>query len=152
MERGATCNSSTSSCTYHSQSFDNNDTLFCICTMRVGELITPQIISASNQMQHARKYYKEYENLSCDLMDMWRRSASTEIGLQTHPNCWNYMGESAHRSNSEFSSSSVRNLRAGHIKTHVQVAYDIQSRRYWTCWKDKEIVFPTELVSYPTKI
>jgi hypothetical protein len=40
------------------------------------ELMAPQNISASNQKQRARKYYKEYDKLGCDLMDMWRRPAS----------------------------------------------------------------------------
>jgi hypothetical protein len=50
------------------------------------ELMTPQIILASNQKQRVRKNYKEYNNLGRDLMKMWRRPASTEIRLQTHPN------------------------------------------------------------------
>jgi hypothetical protein len=50
------------------------------------EHMTPQIILACNQMQHARKYYKEYDKLGYDLMDMWRRPTSTGIGLQTRPN------------------------------------------------------------------
>jgi hypothetical protein len=40
------------------------------------ELMAPQNISASNQMQWTRKYYKKYDKLGCDLMDMWRRPAS----------------------------------------------------------------------------
>jgi hypothetical protein len=51
------------------------------------EPIAPQNISASNQMQRTRKYYKEYDKLGCDLMDMWRRPASIGRGLQTCPNC-----------------------------------------------------------------
>jgi hypothetical protein len=98
------------------------------------------------------KYCKEYDKLSCDLMDMWTRPSSTRIGLQSHPNCQNYIGESTHKSNSEFSSSPVRNPGADHMKTDVQVAYDIQSGRSLTLWKDKEIIFPMGLVSYPTKI
>jgi hypothetical protein len=47
------------------------------------ELTTPQNISVSNQMQRTRKYYKEYDKLGYDLMDMWRRAASTRRGLQT---------------------------------------------------------------------
>jgi hypothetical protein len=46
------------------------------------ELMVPQNISASNQMQRAKKYYKD-DKLGCDLMDMWRRPASIGRGLQT---------------------------------------------------------------------
>jgi hypothetical protein len=49
-----------------------------------------------------RKYYKEYEKLDCELMEMRRRPASIGGGLQTCPNCRIYMGELAHKSNSEF--------------------------------------------------
>jgi DNA-binding cell septation regulator SpoVG len=51
------------------------------------ELMVPQNISASNQMQWAGNYYKEYDKLGFDLVDMWRRPASTGRGLQTCPNC-----------------------------------------------------------------
>jgi hypothetical protein len=34
------------------------------------ELMAPQNISASNQMQRTGKYYEEYDKLGCDLMDM----------------------------------------------------------------------------------
>jgi hypothetical protein len=51
------------------------------------EPMAPQNISASNQMQRGKKYYKEYEKLGCDLMDMWRRPASTGRGQQI---CLNY--------------------------------------------------------------
>jgi hypothetical protein len=61
------------------------------------------------------------------------------------------MGESAHKSNLEFSSSPVQNPRVGHIKTDIQVTYDIKSGCSWTRWKDKEIIFLMG-VSYPTKI
>jgi hypothetical protein len=71
------------------------------------ELMVPQNISAGNQMQRARKYYKEYNKSGCDLMEMWRRPASTGRGLQTCPNCRIYMGESAHKSNSEFNSTPI---------------------------------------------
>jgi hypothetical protein len=40
------------------------------------ELMVPQNISAGNQMQRSRKYYKEYNKSGCDLMEMWRRPAS----------------------------------------------------------------------------
>jgi hypothetical protein len=49
--------------------------------------MAPQNISASNQMQRARKYYEEYEKLGYDLMDMWKRPASIGRGHQTCPNC-----------------------------------------------------------------
>jgi hypothetical protein len=114
--------------------------------------MAPQIISTGNQMQQAKKYYKEYDKLGCDLIEMWRRPESTGRGLQTHPNCRNYLGESTHKSSSEFSSSLAWNPRASHIKIDVQVAYNIQSGCSWTCWKDKEIIFPMGSVSYPTKI
>jgi hypothetical protein len=51
------------------------------------ELMAPQNISTSHQMQRTGKYYEEYDKLGCDLMDMWRRPASTGRGLQTYPNC-----------------------------------------------------------------
>jgi hypothetical protein len=57
-----------------------------------------------------------------------------------------------HKSNLEFSLSPVWNPGACHIKTDVQVAYDKQSGRSWTHWKDKEIIFPMEPASHPTKI
>jgi hypothetical protein len=62
------------------------------------------------------KYYKEYDKIGCELMEMWRRSASTGGGLQTCPNCRIYMGESAYKSNSEFNSSPIRNLREVGLK------------------------------------
>jgi hypothetical protein len=103
-------------------------------------------------MQWGGKYYKEYDKLGCDLVDMWRRPARTGIGLQTHQNCCDCMGDIAHKTNSEFSSSPVQNPEVSHIKTHVQVTYNIQSGRSWTRWKDKEIMSPMGPVSYPTKI
>jgi hypothetical protein len=124
------------------------------------ELMAPQNISASNQMQRTAKYYEEYDKLGCDPKDMWRRPASTGRGLQTSmgrglktcPNCRIYMGESAHKSNSEFNSSPIRNPGEDDLKTDAQGAYDIQSGSSWTCWKEKEIIFPMGLVSYQTKI
>jgi hypothetical protein len=73
------------------------------------ELMTPQIILTSNQMQQARKYYKEYDKLGCDLINMWRRPASIGIVLQICINCQNYIRESAHKSNLEFSLGPVQN-------------------------------------------
>jgi hypothetical protein len=60
---------------------------YLVMSFGLDEHMVPQNISASNQMQRAKKYYKEYDKLGCDLMDMWRRLASTERGLQTCPNC-----------------------------------------------------------------
>jgi hypothetical protein len=91
------------------------------------ELMVPQNISASNQMQRAIKYYKEYDKLGCDIMDMWRRPGSIGRGHHTCPYCRIYMGESAHKSNSEFNSSPIRNPGEVDFKTYAQVAYDIQS-------------------------
>jgi hypothetical protein len=116
------------------------------------ELMAPQIIPTCNQIQRAEKYYKEYDKLGCDLIEMWRRSASTERGLQTRPNYQIYMGESADKSNSEFSSSPVWNPGVGHMKADAQVVYDIQLGRSWTRWKYKDISFPMGHVSYATKI
>jgi hypothetical protein len=90
------------------------------------ELMDPQIISVSNQMQRGGKYYKEYDKLCYYLMEMWRRPASIGRGLQSCLNCWIYMGESAHKSNLEFSSSPVQNLGASHIKIDAHITYDIQ--------------------------
>jgi hypothetical protein len=42
-----------------------------------------QIILARNQMQWVKKYCKEYDKLGYDLMEMWRRPASTRGELQT---------------------------------------------------------------------
>jgi hypothetical protein len=50
------------------------------------ELMALQNIRASNHVQQTRNYYEEYDKLGCDLMDMWRRPATTERGLQTCPN------------------------------------------------------------------
>jgi hypothetical protein len=72
-----------------------------------------------------RKYYKEYDKLGCELMEMWRRPASTGGGLQTCPNCQIYMRDSAHKSNSEFNSSPIRNPGEVDLKTDVQIAYNI---------------------------
>jgi hypothetical protein len=82
--------------------------------------MVPQNISASNQMQRAKKYYKEYDKLGCDLIDMWRRLASRGRGLQTCPNCRIHLGESAHKSNSEFNSSPIRNPREVDLKTDAR--------------------------------
>jgi Zn-finger nucleic acid-binding protein len=90
------------------------------------ELMAPQNISVSNQMQQTRKYYEEYDKLGCDLMDMWRRPVSPGRGFQTCPNCRIYIGESAHKSNSEFNLCPIRNLGEVGIRTDAQVAYDIQ--------------------------
>jgi hypothetical protein len=81
------------------------------------DLMVSQNISASNQMQQAEKYYKEYFKLDCNLMDIWRRLDSTGRGLQTCPNYRIYMGESAHKSNSEFNSSPIQNPREVDLKT-----------------------------------
>jgi hypothetical protein len=114
--------------------------------------MAPQNILASNQMQRIRKYYEEYDKLGCDLMNMWRRPANTETGLQTCPNCQIYMGELVHKSNSEFNSSPIQNSGEADLKTDAQVAYNIQSGSSWIRWKDKENIFPMGLVSYTTKI
>jgi hypothetical protein len=116
------------------------------------ELMAPQNILASNQMQRARKYYKEHDKVGCDLMDMWRRPTRTGRGLQTCPNCRIYMGEPAHKSNSEFNSSRIRNPGEVDLKTDAYVVYDIQLVHFWTRWKDKEIIFPLRLISYIAKI
>jgi hypothetical protein len=89
-----------------------------------------------------RKYNKEYDKLGCELMEMWRRPASTGRGLKTCPNCPIYMAESAHKSNSGFNSSPIWNPGEVDLKTDSQVAYNVQSGHSWTCWKDKEIIFP----------
>jgi hypothetical protein len=91
------------------------------------ELMVPQNILASNQTQQARKYYKEYDKLGCDLMETWKRPASIGRWLQICPNCQIYMGELAHMSNSELNSSPIWNPREVNLKTDVHVAYDIQS-------------------------
>jgi hypothetical protein len=83
---------------------------------------------------------------------MWRRPASTRGGLQTSLNCQIYMEESAHKSNSEFNSRPIRNPGEVNLKTDAQVAYNIQSGHSWTRSKDKEIIFPTALVTCTTKI
>jgi hypothetical protein len=62
------------------------------------------------------------------------------------------MGESAHKSNSEFNSSPIRNLGEVDLQTDAWVAYDIQSGHSWTRWKDTEIIFPMRLVLYTSKI
>jgi hypothetical protein len=92
---------------------------------RVDELMVPQKISASNQMQWAGKYYKDFDKLGCDLMDMWKRPVSTGRGLQTCPECRIYKGESAHKFNSEFNLSPIQNPGEAVVKTDAQVAYDI---------------------------
>jgi hypothetical protein len=53
---------------------------------------------------------------------------------------------------SKSSSSPIWNLGAIHLKTNAQVAYNIQSYRFWTRWKYKGIIFPMGLVSYPNKV
>jgi hypothetical protein len=68
---------------------------------------------------------KNMTNLGCDLMDMWRRPASTGTRIQTCPNCRIYMGELAHKSNSEFNSSPIQNLGEADLKTEALVAHDI---------------------------
>jgi hypothetical protein len=116
------------------------------------ELMAHQNISANNQMQRTGKYYEEFHKLVYDLLDMWRRPASTGRRLQTCPNCQIYMGDSTHKSNSEFNSSPDWNPGEFNLKTDAQVAYDIQPGHSWTRWKDKEIIFPMGEVSYTTKI
>jgi hypothetical protein len=57
------------------------------------------------------------------------------------------------QSNSELpSSSSTRSPGPPHIQIDVQIAYDLRFGRSTYAWKDKEITFPMELVSCPTKI
>jgi hypothetical protein len=46
----------------------------------------------------------------------------------------------------------TQNPGAVHLKTDAQVTYHIKSGHSWTLWKVKELIFPTGLVSYPTKI
>jgi hypothetical protein len=58
----------------------------------------------------------------------------TKIGCDK--NCWN-----------NFNIQSPTHLRAVHIKTDAQVAYDIQLVRSWIPWKGTEITFPIKLVS-----
>jgi hypothetical protein len=57
-----------------------------------------------------------------------------------------------HKSNSGFNSSPICNLGEVDLKADSQVAYNVQSGHSWTCWKDKEIIFPMGLVSYTSKI
>jgi hypothetical protein len=53
---------------------------------------------------------------------------------------------------SKSSSGPTENLKAVHLKTYAQVAYDIQLGRSWTLWKDKELIVPTGLVTHTNKI
>jgi hypothetical protein len=50
------------------------------------------------------------------------------------------------------SSSPTRSSGPPHIQIDVQIAYDLRFRRSTYARKDKEIAFPMELVSCPTKI
>jgi hypothetical protein len=54
-----------------------------VSSRNLDELMAPENISASNQMQQAWRYYK----LDCDLMDILRRPARIVRGLQTCLNC-----------------------------------------------------------------
>jgi hypothetical protein len=57
------------------------------------------------------------------------------------------------QSNSELSSLSLtRSPGPPHIQIDVQIAYDLHFERSTYARKDKEITFPMELVSCPTKI
>jgi hypothetical protein len=57
------------------------------------------------------------------------------------------------QSNSELPSSSpTRSPRPPHIQIDIQIAYDLRFGRSTYAWKAKEINFPLELVSFPTKI
>jgi hypothetical protein len=53
---------------------------------------------------------------------------------------------------SKSSSGPTQNPEAVHLKTDAQVIYDIQLGHSLTLWKDKELIYPTRPVSYPTKI
>jgi hypothetical protein len=56
------------------------------------------------------------------------------------------------QSNSELPSSSpTRSPGPPHIRINVQIAYDLRFGRSIYARKAKEITFPMELVSYPTK-
>jgi hypothetical protein len=57
------------------------------------------------------------------------------------------------QSNSEFlSSSPTRSPGPPHIQINVQIAYNLHFGRSIYARKAKEITFPMELVSYPSKI
>jgi hypothetical protein len=59
----------------------------------------------------------------------------------------------ANQSNSEsLSSSPTRSTGPPHIQIDVQIAYDLHFRHSTYARKDKEIAFPMESVSCPTKI
>jgi hypothetical protein len=59
----------------------------------------------------------------------------------------------ANQSNSELPSSSpTRSPGSPRIQIDVQIAYDLRFGRSTYARKDKEIIFPMELVSCPTKI
>jgi hypothetical protein len=59
----------------------------------------------------------------------------------------------ANQSNSELlSSSPTWSLGLPHIQIDVQIAYDLRFERSTYARKAKDITFPMELVSYPTKI
>jgi hypothetical protein len=55
------------------------------------------------------------------------------------------------KSSSNSSSGPTQNPGAVHLKTDAQFIYDIKLKHYRTLWKDKVIIFPTQLVSYPNK-
>jgi hypothetical protein len=52
---------------------------------------------------------------------------------------------------SKSSSCPTQNPGAVHIKTDARVTYDIKVGHSWTLWEEKDLIFPTGLVSYPTK-
>jgi hypothetical protein len=56
------------------------------------------------------------------------------------------------KSSSKSNSAPTLNLGAVHLKTYAQVTYDIQIGSSWTPCKDKDLIFQTGLISYPTKI
>jgi hypothetical protein len=61
--------------------------------------------------------------------------------------------KAANQSNSELPSSSpTRSSGPPHIQIDIQIAYALHFGRSTYAWKGKEITFPMELVSYPTKI
>jgi hypothetical protein len=58
----------------------------------------------------------------------------------------------ANQSNSKLLSlSPIQSPRPLHIQIDVQIAYDLRFRRSTYAQKDKEITFPMELISCPTK-
>src|SRR6266540_6265427 len=92
------------------------------------ESMTPQTISVSKHGSRDKQSNQAQAKLCHDLKDVFRESVKMWRGIPTHPYYPIRVGDTAKKSDSELSSSPIRNPEAARLKLEAQVTYGL---RFW---------------------